>query len=92
MGDVDRLTKSTHFLSVKTTFTMTQYTELYIREIFRLHGIPVPIVSDRDTRFTSAVRRSLHTSLGTKLQFSIAFQPQTDGQTERVNRVLEDLL
>ncbi|XP_042426201.1 uncharacterized protein LOC122014080 [Zingiber officinale] len=80
---VDHLTKSAHFLPVKTALPMTQYAELYIWEIVRLHGIPLSIVSDRDTRFTSTFCRSLHASLGTKLQFSTAFHPQTDGQTKR---------
>ncbi|KZV52485.1 hypothetical protein F511_22323 [Dorcoceras hygrometricum] len=89
---VDRLTKSAHFLPVKTTFTLTQYVELYIREVVRLYGISVSIVSDRDTIFTFAFWRSLHAALGTRLAFSTAFHPQTDGQSERVNQILEDLL
>ncbi|XP_073151841.1 uncharacterized protein [Henckelia pumila] len=89
---VDRLTKSAHFLPVRTTYSLTQYAELYIKEIVRLHGIPVSIVSDRDPRFTSAFWKSLHTALGTRLLFSTAFHPQTDSQSERVIQVLEDLL
>ncbi|XP_047326921.1 uncharacterized protein LOC124930637 [Impatiens glandulifera] len=89
---VDRLTKSAHFLPVKTTFTMTQYAELYLQEIVRLHGVPARIVSDRDPRFTSHFWESLHKGLGTKLAFSTAFHPQTDGQSERVIQILEDLL
>ncbi|XP_073037213.1 uncharacterized protein [Primulina eburnea] len=77
---VDRLTKSAHFLPIRKTFTMTQYAELYIREIVRLYGNPVSIVSDRDPRFTSAFWKSLHQALGTKLLFSTAFHPQTDGE------------
>ncbi|XP_073119841.1 uncharacterized protein [Henckelia pumila] len=77
---------------VRTTFTMTQFAELYIKEIVRLHGIPVSIVSDRDPRFTFAFWKSRHTALGTKLLFSTAFHPQTDGQSERVIQTLEDLL
>ncbi|XP_073153743.1 uncharacterized protein [Henckelia pumila] len=89
---VHRLTKSAHFLPARTTFTLRQYTELYIKEIVRLHGIPVSIVSDRDQRFTSAFWKSLHTALGTRLLFSTAFHPKTDGQSEREIQVLEDLL
>ncbi|XP_073139115.1 uncharacterized protein [Henckelia pumila] len=61
------------------------FAELYIKEIVRLHGIPVSIVSDRDPRFTSAFWKSLHTALGTKLLFSTAFHPQTDGQSDRAS-------
>ncbi|XP_073030672.1 uncharacterized protein [Primulina eburnea] len=73
---VDRLTKSAHFLPVKTTFTMNQYAEVYVAEIVRLHGISVSIVSDRDPRFTSEFWKSLHIALGTKLAFSTAYHPQ----------------
>ncbi|XP_073063958.1 uncharacterized protein [Primulina eburnea] len=80
---VDRLNKSSHFLSVKTTYYMNQYADAYIQEIVRLHGVPVSIVSDRDPRFTSEFCKSLHRALGTKLAFSSAYHPQSDGQSER---------
>ncbi|XP_073152869.1 uncharacterized protein [Henckelia pumila] len=83
---VDRLTKSAHFLPVRNNFSMNQYAELYIREVVRLHGVPERIVSDRDPRFTSNFWKSLHHGLGTKLAFSTAFHPQTDGQSERINQ------
>ncbi|XP_073131640.1 uncharacterized protein [Henckelia pumila] len=89
---VDRLTKSAHFLPVRNNFSMNQYAELYIREVVRLHGVPARIVSDRDPRFTSNFWKSLHHGLGTKLAFSTTFHPQTDGQSERVIQILEDLL
>lgn len=89
---IDRLTKSAHFLPVRTTFTVDQYARLYIREIIRLHGVPLSILSDRDPRFTSAFWRSLHGAMGTKLSFSTAFHPQTDGQSERTIQTLEDML
>ncbi|XP_073049492.1 uncharacterized protein [Primulina eburnea] len=89
---VDRLTKSSHFLPVKTTYSMNQYADVYIQEIVRLHGIPVSIVSDRDPRFTSEFWKSLHRALGTKLAFSTAYHPQSDGQSERVIQILEDML
>ncbi|XP_073153287.1 uncharacterized protein [Henckelia pumila] len=89
---VDRLTKSAHFLPVRNNFSMNQYAELYIREVVRLHEVPARIVSDRDPRFTSNFWKSLHHGLGTKLAFSTAFHPQTDGQAERVIQILEDLL
>ncbi|XP_073033835.1 uncharacterized protein [Primulina eburnea] len=89
---VDRLTKSAHFLPVKTTFIMNQYAEVYVAEIVRLHGIPVSIVSDRDPRFTSDLWKSLHRALGTRLAFSTAYHPQSDGHSERVIQILEDML
>ncbi|XP_073294507.1 uncharacterized protein [Primulina huaijiensis] len=89
---VDRLTKSAHFLLVKTTFTMNQYAEVYVAEIVRLHGIPVSIIYDRDPRFTSEFWKSLHRALGTNLAFSTKYHPQSDGQSERMIQILEDML
>ncbi|KAA3483116.1 Gag protease polyprotein [Gossypium australe] len=74
---VDRLTKSTHFIPAR---------------IIRLHGVPLSIISDRDPRFTSRFWKKLQEALGTKLSFSIAFHPQTDGQPERVIQILKDML
>ncbi|XP_073318161.1 uncharacterized protein [Primulina huaijiensis] len=85
---VDRLNKSEHFLSVKMTYSLSQYAELYIREIFRLDGIPLSIISDRDPHFTSSFWKSLYSAMGTKLLFSTAFNPQTDGQSDRVIQIL----
>ncbi|KAA0060413.1 pol protein [Cucumis melo var. makuwa] len=89
---VDRLTKSAHFVPGKSTYTASKWAQLYMSEIVRLHGVPVSIVSDRDARFTSKFWKGLQTSMGTRLDFSTAFHPQTDGQTERLNQVLEDML
>ncbi|KAL0552128.1 hypothetical protein IC582_011225 [Cucumis melo] len=89
---VDRLTKSAHFVPGKSTYTASKWAELYMSEIVRLHGVPVSIVSDRDARFTSKFWKGLQTAMGTRLDFSTAFHPQTDGQTERLNQVLEDML
>ena len=89
---VDPLTKSAHFLPMKVNFSMDRLASLYIKEIVRMHGVPASIVSDRDPRFTSRFWHSLQKALGTKLSFSTAFHPQTDGQSERVIQVLEDLL
>ncbi|KAG8487764.1 hypothetical protein CXB51_018053 [Gossypium anomalum] len=89
---VDRLTKSAHFIAVKTDWSLQKLADVYIREIVRLHGIPISIISYRDPRFTSRFWRQLHESLGTRLSFSTAFHPQTDGQSERVIQVLEDIL
>ena len=89
---VDRLTKSAHFLPVRTKFSLDRLAELYINEIVRLHGVPVTIVSDRDPRFTSRFWPKLQNALGATLHFSIAFHPQTDGQSERTIQTLEDML
>ncbi|KAL0546306.1 hypothetical protein IC582_016213 [Cucumis melo] len=89
---VDRLTKSAHFVPGKSTYTASKWAQLYMSEIVRLHGVPVSIVSDRDARFTSKFWKSLQTAMGTRLDFSTAFHPQTDGQTERLNQVLEYML
>ncbi|KAA0042480.1 pol protein [Cucumis melo var. makuwa] len=89
---VDRLTKSAHFVPGKSTYTASKWVQLYMSEIVRLHGVPVSNVSDRDARFTSKFWKGLQTAMGTRLDFSTAFHPQTDGQTERLNQVLEDML
>ncbi|KAL0544935.1 hypothetical protein IC582_020065 [Cucumis melo] len=89
---VDRLTKSAHFVPGKSTYTASKWAQLYMSEIVRLHGVPVSIFSDRDARFTSKFWKGLQTAMGTRLDFSTAFHPQTDGQTERLNQVLEDML
>ena len=89
---VDRLTKSAHFLAVRMTFALERFCRLYIREIVRLHGVPVSIVSDRDPRFTAHCWKSFQKAMGTRLTMSIAFHPQTDGQSERTTQVLEDML
>ena len=89
---VDRLSKSAHFLSVRLVFSMDILAKLYVSEIFRLHGIPLSIMSDHDPRFTSRFWKELQSAFGTRLNFSTAFHPQIDGRSERVIQVLEDML
>jgi hypothetical protein len=89
---VDRLTKIAHFLPVHTTHKTEKYTEIYIDQIIRLHGIPRTIVSDRGTPFVARFWEQLQGSLGTTVIRSSVYHPQTDGQTERVNQILEDML
>ncbi|KAK8619690.1 hypothetical protein V6N13_135972 [Hibiscus sabdariffa] len=89
---VDRLTKSAHFIPVRTNYTVDKLAKLYISEIVRLHGVPLSIISDRDPKLTSRFWQALHDALGTNLNFSTAFHPQTDGQSERVIQILEDML
>ncbi|WVZ97509.1 hypothetical protein U9M48_043036 [Paspalum notatum var. saurae] len=89
---IDRLTKTAHFLPVRTTYNGAKLAQLYIENVVKLHGIPSRIVLDRGTQFTSKFWKSLQEAMGTKLDFSTAYHPQTDGQTERVNQVMEDML
>ncbi|KAJ9565224.1 hypothetical protein OSB04_001190 [Centaurea solstitialis] len=89
---VDRLTKSAHFLEMRETLLMDKLAKLYIKEIVRRHGVPLSIVSDRDSRFTSQFWHGLQEGLGTKLKLSTAYHPQTDGQSERTIQTLEDML
>jgi transposase InsO family protein len=89
---VDRLTKVAHFILVKTTYSGAKLAELYMSRIVCLHGVPKKIVSDRGSQFTSKFWEKIHESMDTKLNFSSAYHPQTDEQTERTNQILEDML
>jgi hypothetical protein len=89
---VDRLTKSAHFILVRTSYRPSDYVELYFNQIVRLHGVPRTIVSDRGPQFTARFWEVLHNMLGTNLVKSSAYHPQTSGQTEHVNQILEDML
>jgi len=73
-------------------YPLDKFAQLYVKEIIRLHGVPLSIVSDRDSCSTSRFWSGLHRALGTKLNFSTAFHPQTDGQSERIIQILEDML
>jgi hypothetical protein len=88
---IDQLAKVAHFIPIKTTYPGPQKAELYMSKIVCLHGVPKKIVSDRGTQFTSRSWERLHETLDTQLDFSSAYHPQTDGQTERVNQILEDI-
>lgn len=89
---VDRLTKVAHLVSVKSTDQSPILAEKYIDEILRLHGVPANIVSDRDPKFSSIFWRDLQRALGTDVHMSTAFHPETDGQTERTIRTIEDMI
>src|SRR5215216_6359287 len=89
---VDRLSKVAHFIPVKTTYQSSKLAELYIARIVSLHGTPKNIISDRGTQFTLRFWQKVQEGLGSKLNFSTAYQPQTGGQTERVIQILEDML
>ena len=82
---VDKLSKAAHFIHVKTTYKAVNIADIFLKQIFRLHGILKVIISDRHPKFTCNFWKSLFKGLNTTLNFSISFHPQTDGQTERVN-------
>ncbi|GJS10402.1 putative reverse transcriptase domain-containing protein [Tanacetum coccineum] len=88
---VDRLTKSAHFLPMKGTDSMEKLTRQYLKEVVSRHGVPVLIISDRDSKFTSHFWQSLNKALGTQLDMSTAYHPQTNGQSERTIQTLEDI-
>jgi transposase InsO family protein len=89
---VDRLTKITHFFPVRVKYIVATYAELYIARILSLHGVPKTIVSDRGPQFVSKFWEEVYKALDTKLLHSLAYHPQTSGQTKRVNQILEDML
>ncbi|KAI3776397.1 hypothetical protein L1987_46178 [Smallanthus sonchifolius] len=89
---IDRLTKSAHFLPIREDYKVEKLARVYIDEIVSRHGVPLNIISDRDARFTSRFWQSLQKALGTRLDLSTAYHPQTDGQTERTIQTLEDML
>ena len=89
---VDMLSKMSHFVPTVTAVTAEGVADLFFREIYRLHGLPEVLVSERDPRFTGMFWQVLWHVLGTKLLLSTPYHPQTDGQTERANRTLEEIL
>ncbi|GJR99988.1 putative reverse transcriptase domain-containing protein [Tanacetum coccineum] len=89
---VDRLTKSSHFIPIRATDSMETLTRLYIKEIVSRHGVPISIISDRDSHFTSRFWQSLQNALGTQLDMSTAYHPETSGQSERTIQTLKDML
>jgi hypothetical protein len=84
--------KVAHFIPVKTTYKGAKLAKLYIARIVYLHGVPKKIVSDRGTQFMSSFWEKLHEVMDTRLNFSSAYHPQLDGQTQRVNQIIEDML
>ncbi|GJU19337.1 putative reverse transcriptase domain-containing protein [Tanacetum coccineum] len=89
---VDRLTKSAYFLPMREDYKMERLARLYLNEIVSRHGVPISIISDRDSRFTSRFWQSMQEALGTRLDMSTAYHPQTDGQSEHTIQTLEDML
>ncbi|GJW54126.1 putative reverse transcriptase domain-containing protein, partial [Tanacetum coccineum] len=89
---VDRLTKSAHFLPMHEDYKMDRLARLYLNEIVARHGVPILIILDRNSRFTSRFWQSIQKALGTHLHISMTYHPQTDGQSERTIQTLEDML
>nr|GEX77038.1 putative reverse transcriptase domain, ribonuclease H-like domain, aspartic peptidase domain protein [Tanacetum cinerariifolium]GEY65715.1 putative reverse transcriptase domain, ribonuclease H-like domain, aspartic peptidase domain protein [Tanacetum cinerariifolium] len=89
---VDRLTKSVIFTPIRETDPMDKLARIYLKEVVARHGIPISIISDRDPRFTSNFWRSLQNALGTRLDMSTAYHPETDGQSKRTIQILKDML
>ena len=89
---VDRLTKMTHFAATTTTCTGLHVADLFVEHVFKLHGVPTELVSDRDPRFTGNFWQEFMAALEVKLKMSSAYHAETDGQTERMNRLLEESL
>ncbi|GKA98422.1 reverse transcriptase domain-containing protein [Tanacetum coccineum] len=85
---VDRLTKSAHFLPMKETDSMEKLTRQYLKEVVSRHGVPVSIISNQDSKFASHFWRSLNKALGTQLDMSTVYHPQTDGQSEKTIQTL----
>ena len=89
---IDKLTKVAHFLPIKESITAAQLAELYTSRIVFVHSIPQLISSERGSIFTSKFWDSFQKAMGTNIRFSTTFHPQTSGQVERVNQILEDML
>jgi len=89
---VDKMRKSTHFVLVQSTFKAFQIANIFMQNIFRLHGIPRVIIFDRDIKITSSFWKALLECLGTQLHFITTYHPSKDGKTERVNKIIEDML
>ncbi|GJT37558.1 putative reverse transcriptase domain-containing protein [Tanacetum coccineum] len=89
---MDRLTKSAYFLPMCEDYKMERLARLYLNEKVARHGVPISIISDRDSRLTSRFCQSMQEALGTRLDMSTAYHPQTDGQSERTIQTLEDML
>ncbi|GJT18667.1 putative reverse transcriptase domain-containing protein, partial [Tanacetum coccineum] len=84
--------KSAHFLPIREDYKTEKLAKIYVNEVVARHGVPVSIISDRDGRFTSHLWKAFQEALGTRLDMSTTYHPQTDGQSERTIQTLEDML
>jgi hypothetical protein len=89
---VDKLTKVVHFIHVKKTHRETNITEICMKEVFRIHGVPKAIVSDRDSKFTPQLWQGLFKGFGTNLNLTIEYHPESYGNNKRTNRIIEDMI
>ena len=88
----DKLSKATHFIPVKSTYKVVNIADIFTKEIFKLHGVPKVIISDRDVKFTGNFQKAMFKGLDTQLNFSTVYHLQTDGKIERVKQFLENML
>jgi len=89
---IDKFTKYGHFIPIKHPFTALQIAQVFMNHVYKLHGLPKIIISDRDRVFTSAIWQQLFKLTDTKLMMSSSYHPQTDGETERLNQCVEAFL
>jgi len=88
----DRLSKITHFVAITEGTSAEELVRLFRDNVWKLHGLPESIVSDRGPQFAAEMTKELNRILGIKMKLSISYNPQTDGQTERINQKLEQYL
>jgi hypothetical protein len=89
---VDKLSKEAHFIPAKSNFKVIDFFDVFVKEVFGLNGMPKTLISDKDAKFTSNFLKGFFVGLGMQLEFNKDYHPQTYGHTERINRVLEDML
>jgi len=89
---VDKLSKVAHFIPVKTTHKVANIADIYMKEVSKLHGVPKAIVSNKDPKFTSNFWKRLSKGFGTNLNLSTSYHPKSGEQTERTNKIIEDML
>ena len=89
---IDKLSKSAHIIPVKSIFKAINIVGIFMKEIFRLHGIPKMLILDRDVKFTFTFWKELFAGLNTNLNFNTSYHPQTDGKTKRMNQIMEYMI